>query len=648
MAESTDELIARADVAYDQGNPIMTDEEYDNLTAGQEQSLRGTDILADRKIEHRNPMLSLDKVRTNDSVQSWLKSVAKVAADPASVQVSVEYKYDGFALVATYYQGSLLHVATRGNGSVGENVTQNARRLFPANLPQFPAGFVEIRGEALMPKASLSILANYGYDYSNTRNGVPGLIRRNDNVSQIVWETIDFAVYDVIGVEYGLFSETIPGGFQNSKITYSRQAGGENHRPTLTLDLSDLGTSTATVMDDIRDIESARDGLEFDIDGAVVKVIDQDIRTDMGATSHHPRWAVAFKYAEVVKPTTLRHVGWSRGRTGRVVPVAYFDSVDLGSNVSQATMHNLDIFNGFAPHEGDTVLMKRSGEVIPYIMAVEHNGDGPAMVPPTVCPDCETDLVVQGADLFCSNPDCGLEARTVNALTVMDVKGIAYGLINKLMAPGEYLDGSSDMVDVLDRLLTLESEELEVIRHFEGEGPTSEANAIAALGQLRNPSMAGWLASLGIKGIAHSTAQKMLSHFSTLGDIDAGAIRSGAVPSLGDFAATQVEAHMELIERLDSMLDKHGIDKWVYDPLAGADEGSEFYGKNVVVTGVFDGPKRPQIEAWLTEQGANIQGSVSKTTNILFAGERAGSKLAKANAINEAGGSVEIRSELPF
>lgn len=642
--ESTEELIARADIAYDQGNPIMTDEEYDNLTAslGIEQSLRGEDIEPERKIAHEHPMLSLDKVRTEQAVESWLKSVVQATGPLMSdeVPVSVEYKYDGFALSAVYHDGLLSHVVTRGNGSVGENVTQNARFLFPAELKQFRAGTIEIRGEAVMPKESLKRLENYGIFYSNTRNGVPGLIRRKDDVSHVVKQVAQFIAYDVIGEDYALVSEMVG----DSQITWSRTQGEGDHRTQLNLDLTKMDSSVEMVMDEIRAIEAAQGSLPFDIDGAVIKVLDGQIRRNMGATSHHPRWAVAFKYKEVSKTTAIRQVTWHRGRTGRVVPVAHFDAVDLGSNVTQATLHNLSIFRQFTLHEGDTITLKRSGEVIPYIMAAEHTGEGEAFPEPEQCPDCLEALTTKGEDLFCANKDCGLDSRIVNALQVMDLKGISYGLINKLLAPGEYLSTATDIVDALDRLLTMESEKLPTIAHLDGEGDISQENAIQVLAGMRNVSLVGWLASLGISGIAYSTAQKLIFHFRDLESLDPEQVRGGAIKGLGDFAATQVETHLDLIDRLAWMLVKHGVEQWFHNPAEDADEDSEFYGKNIVVTGSFGDVKRPQIEGWLIDQGANIQGSVSKTTDILFAGERAGSKLAKAQSL----GSVDIRSELPF
>lgn len=619
------DLIRRAEEAYDRGEPIMTDAEYDALTADAkvEQAIGGYEIPAALKIKHRTPMLSLQKVRDEDNLFKWLAKL------PTGTQISVENKYDGFAVSALYQDGQLQHVVTRGDGVQGENITANARgSLAPETIKT--QGAVEIRGEAFMRRDSLrSIETDHGIVYDNTRNAVPGLLRRKDPLPRIVAEHVDLVVYDVIPYDGQQIHQDDLDAIQSTRI-----------EGNVTTDWT-----PEWVVSRIEQIGTGRASLEYDIDGAVVKVMDEDVRQDLGSNNHHPKWAVAWKYESVSKPTTIRDVEWGRGRTGRVIPVAVFDPVDLGTNVSRATMHNYATFQQMAPRVGDTIFVTRANDVIPYVESVLKIESSTALVAPTQCPECRGDLKVieSGVDLLCDNKDCGIIGRVVYALGVLGVKGVSVALVNKLFEDGQYLDGSNDIIDALHGLLNISEDH---IRDLDGYGETSARKAVEALSVMREADLGQWIASIGIKSVGRTNAAKIAHALGSIDEIVKDVLvdhwmDQGNIPGIGYSAISQLEGNLDQLKRLARMMELNNVEQRV--DRVEVDEDSEFAGLNVVITGSFEGHTRDDIASWFVSQGATVQGSVNGKTNLLVAGERAGSKKAKAESLG-----VRIIEGLPF
>ena len=614
MSENVIELIKRAEAAYDSGSPIMTDAEYDALTAseGVEQGIGGAPIPENNKYEHAAPMLSLGKAYEPEEIESWWGKV------PSGANVSIQYKYDGMALCAIYSEGILQEVVTRGDGRFGEKVTRTASKIksIPNQIDQL--GHVEIRGEAYISIADFEKINEvYEADYSNPRNTVAGSIRRLDNMGvEIAADYIQFAIYDT----------TEPVSVDEVFIETSVDIGYATNNPTL-----------EWINECIEDIEHLRPTLGFEIDGAVIKIMNSSIRESMGATSHHPRWAIAWKYEGIILSTIIRQVIWDRGRTGRIVPVAHFDTINLGTKVSRATLHNASIFSSHNLHEGDTLLIKKAGDVIPYFIGSTHedNPDGVLLEIPSTCPECGEATTLEDVDLMCTNKECGIFSKIVHAVSVLGVKGVSGSLISALMQEDQLLENANTVPEALDLLINIERDD---IMYLPSKGETSANKAVAALSVMRGYDIGTWITSLGIPGVGNSAGQELSKAYGSLQaiiDDSSEDMLNRGIPLIGWLTVEKLYAKLDTLKELQAVLEKNGIEEWVYDPSANtqSDDSSDWFGKNVVVTGVIDGMTRKDASTWLESQGAIIQGAINKTTNALVAGEKAGSKLAKAQSV---------------
>lgn len=636
-----EQLIKQAEAAYDAGNPIMSDEQYDALTEarGIEQAIGGSPIPETLKVNHAVPMLSLGKVRAMEHVDKFLATL------PTDTHVSVEPKLDGFAVTLMYQDGKLQYAATRGNGRVGEDITRNVDLLGVPTEFSYDKGSFEVRGEAVMLKSSLESLKFQGVvDYVNTRNAVPGIMRSKNSDTSIFKGALEFYAYDVISHD-GL-GRTLSHLVPEFNITWDRFRQFRS-------------SDTESIIEHIEQIERQRAG-DIEIDGAVIKVMSEQVRDSMGSDSHHPRWAVAYKYADLAVATTVREVAWERGRTGRVVPVAIFDTVTIGSlesSVSRVTMHNYGMFQEFDLSAGDTVFVKKSGDVIPYLDSVAHNETGsPKFEAPTECPSCGTTLRTTdtGLDLMCDNDDCDIIPRLVNALKAFDVLGVSYKLLYSLEEHyPEKFEGN--IVNVLESLLNLDADDIAALPR---QGAVSGAKAVQALSGMKESDLGRWITALGINMIGPSNARKIVAHYNTgedgyltldslIADVEnhgAEQILSGQITGVGQAVAAKLVDNLGLLVELNTMMERMDIEQWVWVPeVKPVATDSEWAGKGVVVTGSFEGITRDDIHSWLISQGATVQGSVSGKTDVLITGAKVGAtKITKAESLG-----VTIHDGLP-
>lgn len=604
MSESIQDLQARIEgyaKAYYEGTSPISDAEYDQLIEELrlltgEEPLAGGYVPAARKVKHLSRMGSLDKVRSREELQRWLAKL-----DPRTV-VTVEPKWDGSSIEVQYdTAGQLQYAVTRGDGIVGEDVTETFR-----NIPSAPLQGREGEpryGEVMMTRANLSRVNEvFGTSYANTRNSVPGILRRLDEQGREMAKYLQYL----------------------------------DHSTTRDLKSGPLAAGDIdNIMEQISGIERRRVDSRYDMDGAVIKVGDARLRESMGWGSTSPRWAVAFKFDAEVHQTTLRDVTWQLGRSGKLTPVAEFDPVELvGSWTTRATMHNYDIFTDHAPRVGDTVSVQRSGDVIPYIVGVERSDQsGEAIAPPTLCPRCESDLVHEGVNLVC-NANCNMSAMLINSVRVMDLKGISHNIINGLLET-ERLD-HLDVVNALETLcFKLEMDDLTDLPRM---GLVSSEKALNILRDVRDLYQHVWLAALGIKGMGTTQARAISDHIGSLEDISSATYDEIlSTPGFGPGRAEILVEAQEKIGRLAEMLRNNGVQA----PRAADDqddaqvnEDSPWSGLTVVVTGVLpEGITRNDVHSWLTSQGATIGSGVNGKTDVLVAGEKAGSKLAKAESL---------------
>lgn len=583
-------IAKEASKAYYEGNPTMSDEEYDGLVQrlseqGIPEQVASGYTPSTRKVSREIPLLSLSKAHTEDDIANWLSNF------PDHSPVMVEPKWDGLAVELRFEDGQLALAATRGNGYVGEDITESARGLI--DLPTIENGTVV--GEVVMDREKLShINAAYELDYANTRNATAGIIRRLDEL-----------------------------GFELSKNLRFVQ---HNQEPTQTY----LAGNIDEVMEAIHDIGNNRlTSYPCDIDGAVVKIVGQSFRDELGSNNTHPRWAIAYKFAAQSTTTAISHIEWSVGRTGKVVPVAIFDPISLaGATITNATLHNVSIVREFDLHYGDFINVQRSGDVIPYITGVEKRGEGERIPIPTVGDD-GSEYVTVGRNLM-SLSGGNLLGKLTYAISILGVDGVGPGTISSLIENG-LIDPDLNVVGGLKALFSLEESQIEVL---DGFGPTSASVVVNALKVREECTIMQWIASLGISMIGNRLSLVLIDHLGSLDKIiEAEEEDLINLPGIGySRLNTIIEARPILIE-LRSLLEELDISPAGIEELDETVHHDKYTGKNVVVTGTIEGVTRNDISNWLVSLGAVVQGSVTSKTDILIAGEKAGSKLKKATEL---------------
>lgn len=602
--------------AYYEGTPVMSDEDFDVLDAqltalGVEGTVGHGYIPAENKVTHQYPLLSLEKVRTIEDIQKW--------ADKYTISSYViQPKYDGLALDITYSpEGTFKCAATRGDGVVGEDVSHTVQSMInagkiPATVPAFTDN-THVLGEVYMTVENLEVLNASQTDrvYSNPRNAAAGLLRRK---SVDLSRYLSFVAYDTNNYEQDEVVALHNAGFVTPK----------DHFYTVATSVADIDAS-------IKELGILKETFNFDTDGVVIKLAaTRSKREAIGNSSRAPRWAVAYKFANVFKTTTIRDIIWNVTRTGRMVPVAVFDETVLsGAKVTQATLHNYAQFVEHDLHVGDTIEVTRSNEVIPFVVGKVGVSaeDAPKFEAPTEYDGFPVRFNETGKDLLISeNAVADVNASIVYSLKALDADGISTSLVQKLMDAGK-------INNFLDLLNVTRAD----ILSLEGTGEKSASNFENTIKGLYTQPLWRWIAAMGLRFIANSKSPILESRYSTLDELaDANLADLTALEGFGKEKAKSVVASSETIRHWAKRLrDEHGfIPAPAKVEAVVASKGNiDFNGKKVVVTGSFTGMKRPDIEAWLKAHGAKVSSSVSSTTDLLVAGDKAGSKLAKAESL---------------
>ncbi|HGN1705645.1 TPA: NAD-dependent DNA ligase LigA [Providencia rettgeri] len=584
-------------------------------------------------VRHEIPMLSLDNVFDEDSYLAFDKRVRDRLKNHEQLTFCCELKLDGLAVSLLYENGELVQAATRGDGTVGENITANVRtiraiplRLTGENIPER----VEIRGEVFMPQKGFEELNELarktdGKVFANPRNAAAGSLRQLDP-RITAKRPLTFYCYGVGLVE----GETLPDTHYERLMQFKKWG----------LPVSDyvqLRVGSQAVLDFYHEIERVRPELGFDIDGVVIKVNSIAIQEELGFVSRAPRWATAFKFPAQEQITLLKDVEFQVGRTGAITPVARLEPVQVaGVVVSNATLHNADEIERLGVHIGDTVVIRRAGDVIPQIVSVvadQRPADSRAIVFPTHCPVCGSDIErVEGeAVARCTGGlICGAQRKEALKHFVsrraMDVDGMGDKIIDQLVEK-EYVKTPADLYQLSAGILT----------GLDRMGPKSAQKLVDALDKSKQTTLARFIYALGIREVGEATAANLAAHYATLDAVMAADEESlKTVQDIGHVVAKHVvnffhEEHNQAV--IHDLVTKANIHWPEVKVVNSAEIDSPFAGKTVVLTGSMSVLTRDEAKDKLVALGAKVAGSVSKKTDMVIAGEAAGSKLTKANEL---------------
>ncbi len=618
---------------YDLDNPTIEDDEYDALMRelrGIEQQypelstpdspthrVGGTVSSSFEKVQHVVQMGSLQDIFSEEEVRAFLSGVMEQGAH----EFTVEPKIDGLSVSLEYQDGVFVRGSTRGDGFVGEDITANLKtiRSIPLRLNDAPE-FIEVRGEVYMPRKSFAALCeeqerNGDPLPKNPRNAAAGSLRQNDS-SVTASRKLDifcFNLQQIRGKELTTHSQS---------LEYMQSLGFHvipDYRVVQTAD---------EAVERIREIGEMRRSLPFDIDGAVVKVNSFALRTEIGATTKVPKWAVAFKYPPEEKETTLNEIEINVGRTGALTPVAVFDPVQLaGTTVSRAILHNQVIITDKDIRVGDRIVVRKAGDIIPEVVrSVSHREGSEPYFIPNVCPICGAEALrdEDEAVIRCQNIDCPAQlARSIEhfaSRNAMNIEGLGEAIVQQLLDYG-FVHNVADLYEL----------DVQTVMQITG-GAKSAENLIASIEGSKKRGLDRLVFALGIRGIGQRAAVLLCEKFGSMEAImEALPLEICSIDGFGQIMADSVynamqEPHrIKLIERLR----EHGVNM-AYDSGKVADD---LAGKTFVLTGTLPTMTRDQAKSLIESHGGKCSGSVSKKTTYVVAGEEAGSKLTKAQEL---------------
>ncbi|WP_075036105.1 NAD-dependent DNA ligase LigA [Halobacillus dabanensis] len=617
---------------------ISLEEEYPDLQTPDSPSQRvgGKPLDAFEKVQHDIPMLSLGNAFNDEELRDFDRRV-KNGTD-TDVNYVCELKIDGLAVSLKYEDGVFVRGATRGDGTTGEDITKNLRTI--RNIPlrlQEPAT-VEVRGEAYMPKRSFLALnevkeANGDEPFANPRNAAAGSLRQLDP-KIAAKRNLDIFLYG-IGVWENDTSES------HSERLEKMQALGLKTNPEWKK-CNDM----EEVIDYVHSWVERRPDLDYEIDGIVIKVDNLDQQEDLGFTAKSPRWATAYKFPAEEAVTKLTEIELSVGRTGAVTPTAILEPVKVaGTTVQRASLHNEDLIKEKDIRIGDTVIIKKAGDIIPEVVRVledQRTGEEEPYRMPEECPECGSNLVRLDEEvaLRCINPNCPAQLREglihFVSRNAMDIEGLGEKVIAQLF--------QENLIHNIADLYKLKREEL---LELDRMGEKSVDNLLNAIEASKENSLERLLFGLGVRYVGSKAASTLAQHFEhmdALVQADAPALE--AIPEIGSKMADSIASYFdkEQVIQLVEELKQLGLNM-EYKGAKKSDQpaDSPFIDKTIVLTGKMEQYSRSEMKKIVEELGGKVTGSVSKKTDLLIAGEDAGSKYTKASDLG-----IEIWDEEQF
>ncbi|MFS9080433.1 NAD-dependent DNA ligase LigA [Streptococcus mitis] len=627
---------------YTSDNPSVSDSEYDRLYRElvELESAYPDQVLADspthrvggkvldgfEKYSHQYPLYSLQDAFSREELEAFDARVRKEVAHPTYI---CELKIDGLSISLTYEKGILVAGATRGDGSIGENITENLKRVkdIPLTLPEELD--ITVRGECYMPRASFDQVnqarqENGEPEFANPRNAAAGTLRQ-----------LDTAVVAKRNLATFLYQEASPStrDSQEKVLKHLEQLGFVVNPKRI------LAENIDEIWNFIQEVGQERENLPYDIDGVVIKVNDLASQEELGFTVKAPKWAVAYKFPAEEKEAQLLSVDWTVGRTGVVTPTANLTPVQLaGTTVSRATLHNVDYIAEKDIRKDDTVIVYKAGDIIPAVLRVSESKrvSEEKLDIPTNCPSCDSDLLhfEDEVALRCINPRC--PAQIMEGLIhfasrdAMNITGLGPSVVEKLFA-------ANLVKDVAD-IYRLKEEDFLLL---EGVKEKSASKLYQAIQASKENSAEKLLFGLGIRHVGSKASQLLLQHFHSIENLaQADPEEVASIESLGGVIAKSLQTYFatEGSEILLRELKEAGVNLDYKGQTVVAD--AALSGLTVVLTGKLERLKRSEAKSKLESLGAKVTGSVSKKTDLVVAGADAGSKLQKAQELG-----IEVRDE---
>ncbi len=585
------------------------------------QRVGGTASNQFEKVQHTVQMQSLQDVFSFEQVAAFVTRCREAFADAA---FSVEPKIDGLSVSLEYRDGKFVRGSTRGDGFVGEDVTANLKtiRSIPMTLRE-TVPFVEARGEVYMPREQFFALVKEQEEadeqpFKNPRNAAAGSLRQKQS-SVTAKRKLDIFIFNLQQCEGRDFAT------HDDTLTFLENAGFR------VVPGRTICRNTEEILAAIEAIGASRASIPYDIDGVVIKLNDLSQREEMGATAKTPKWAVAYKFPPEEKETVLRDIEVNVGRTGALTPVAVFDTILLaGTSVSRAVLHNQDFITEKDIRIGDTIVVRKAGDIIPEVLrSVSHATDSEPYVLPLQCPVCGADTVRDEEEsvLRCTNISCPAQLRRqlqhFASRDAMNIEGLGPAIVAALI-DAQLIGDAADLYTLTrEQLLTLE-----------GFKEKSADNLVTAIAATKDAPLDRVLFALGIRNIGQKAASLACAHFGSLEALEAAAPEEiAAIDGFGMVMADRLYSalHDSHVKGLLGKLRDAGLTMNYTKHEAASD--TYFSGKTVVLTGTLSQMKRSEAKSALEAAGAKVTGSVSKKTDLVIAGEDAGSKLTKAQEL---------------
>lgn len=646
------------DLYYKKAKPEITDAEYDALmeelvaleadnpsliTPDSPTQKVGSDLSeAFTTVQHRLPMLSISNTYNAGELQEFDDRVRRGLGVPPPIDYAVELKIDGIAVSITYEDGKLVRAVTRGDGKKGDDITRNVRTIasIPDTLAEKLPGTLEVRGEIYFERPDFLAMnekriAAGQTPFANPRNAAAGTLKLLD-VALVAERPLTCFIHS-----HGFADvEGLPR--EHDKLLQFYEKIGLRTNPH-----TRVVQGVEGVMEMVGEWESRRHDLTYETDGLVVKLNRLDWQDALGATSKSPRWVVAYKFSAEQGESSLLSVDWQVGRTGAVTPVANLAPVQLaGTTVKRATLHNVEELERLGIRIGDRVLVEKGGEIIPKVVSVlvdQRSGEETGITIPGQCPSCGSDLIrpEEEVALRCINSACPAQVRErirhYASRGAMDVDGLGEKVVDQLVEAG--------LVNAIPDLYILTREQVENLERF---AEKSAVNLVEAIDKSRTQTLARFLFAIGIRFVGATTAADLAQHFTTLEKFRA-ATRDEliAIDGVGAKVADSIQEFWSCPENsaMIDLLIERGIDP--PEDTTGAERRENldetFSGRTFVLTGELGAMTRGEAKAAIEKRGGKVTGSVSRNTNVVIAGEKAGSKYDKAVKLG-----VEIWNEEEF
>lgn len=587
-----------------------------------------------KKVEHPSPMLSLDNIFNYDELVAFDKRIRSLT--PKNISYHVELKIDGLAVSLIYEDGVFQRAATRGNGTIGEDITQNVRTIRSIPLKLQDTASMEVRGEIYMPKDSFLSLNESRQDeglelFANPRNAAAGTLRNLDPKV-------------TASRKLNIFLYALP---EADRLGINTQWQALSHIQEIGLRINSerqVCENIEEVWEYIKKHQESRTDLPYEIDGIVIKVNQFSTQNDLGYTVKAPRWAIAYKFPAEEGITQIHEIEWTVGRTGVVTPTAIMEPVRLaGTVVQRASLHNVDLIVERDIRLNDTVVVRKAGDIIPEVVRVveeERPINSQAYTFPTECPACGSELVHLDDEvaLRCQNPKCPaqVEEKIIHyaSRNAMNIDGLGEKIVQQLYR--------NELIHDVGDLYNLRQEEL---MELDKMGEKSSSNLLNAIEASKDNSLGNLLFALGIRHIGAKAGRLLSEKFKTMEAVmKADQEEIQEIEGIGQTIAQSLTSFFELedAQELIDRLRQYGVNMNHIDSNAAKHikDAGQFQGKTIVLTGKLHHFSRNELKELLTELGAKVTGSVSKNTDLLIAGEDAGSKLTKAQDIE-----VEIWEE---